>query len=128
VGLLADFQYPRREVTYDRSADTVGHEGSSQSRLIVYRPPGGIGLYQTFYTVPNGKVFLLRHVSSEPGSNVIRVNGLDTFSGGETQDFDPAVKFEAGTTFEGWANVAGKIVRLIGLEEDLSVQAARNYL
>jgi hypothetical protein len=128
VGLLADFQYPRREVTYDRSADTVGVEGSSLSKLIVYRPPGGIGLYQTFYTVPQGKVFLLRHISSEAGTNVIRVNGLDTFSGGQELDFEPAVKFEGGTTFAGWGNDASKLVRLVGVEEDLSMQAARNYL
>jgi len=128
VGLLANFEYPRREVTYDRAADTVGPEGSSVSRLIVYRPPGGLGAYQTFYTVPAGKVFLLRHISSEPGTNYIRINGLDTFSGGVAEDFDPPIKFLAGTVFEGWANAVGDIIRLIGVEEDLSVQAARNYL
>lgn len=129
MGLLADFQYPRRErpVSSDRTADVFDSAGSSVSKLVVYRPPGGIGAWQTFYTVPQGKVFLLRSVSSEPGSNYIRVNGLDTFSGGVAEDFDPPIKFEAGTTFEGWANVAGKILRLIGVEEDLSVQAARNF-
>ncbi len=128
MGLLADFQYSRRKVTYDRSTDLVGPEGSSQSKLIVYRPPGGLGVYQVFYTVPPGKVFLLRHVSSETGANVIKVNGLDTFSGDIPQDFEPAIKFEAGTTFSAWANILGDIVRLVGVEEDLSVQAARNYL
>jgi hypothetical protein len=93
------------------------------SKFIVYRPPGGIGAYQTFYTVPQGKIFLLRSVSGTQG---MRVNNLDTFDAGNNV-FDTPIKFSAGDYFSAWANVASAIVRVSGVEEDLSVQAGRNF-
>jgi hypothetical protein len=129
VGLLADFQYTRRErpVSSDRTADVFGASGSSQSKFIVYTAPGGIGAYATFYTVPSGKVFLLRKISSGTGANLIRINGVDTFEGGTDEEFDPPIKYESGTAFGAWSLPIGTLYRLVGVEEDLSVQASRNF-
>lgn len=128
MGLLARWEFPRKErpVSADRTADTFGFEGASETKFTVYRPPGGVGSYQVFYTVPTGKVFLLRGVTVE-GGNVCRVDGLDTFEGG-TVDFDPPIKYPSGTQFSGFGNVAADLIKIWGVEEDQTVQAARNFI
>lgn len=128
MGLVARWTKPRGDKpTYsERGGDFVGRSGSSQTKTIIYRPPGGIGAYQTFYTVPSGKVFMLKSIANP--TNTVRVNNLDTYAAGEIQTFDQPTRYEAGNYFSAWANVAGAIVKITGVEEDLSVAAERNRI
>lgn len=130
MGLIArwEFERPKRSPE-GRTADTFDNSGTSSSRLIIYRPPGGIGTYAVFYTVPTGKVFLLRSIAIT--NNTVRVNGnTSEFTVWETGDqlseeYDPPIKYPSGTTFWAFQNVTSAYVRLVGVEEDESLQASR---
>lgn len=127
MGLRAVYKYTRHAPVYtQRGSDTVTFEGQSISKFVTYTPPGGIGAYQIFYTVPQGMVFLAKMFKVI--NNTLRINGVDVLTSSSTDklEFDQAVKYPAGTTFSAFANVATALVHIHGIEETENLNKERN--
>ena len=127
MGLIADYKYSRNAPIYtERGSDMVVFEGQSTSKFITYTPPGGVGVYQVFYTVPEGMVFLAKMFKVI--NNELRINGVGVLSSGTSDrlDFDQPVKYEAGTKFSAFGNVATALVHIQGIEESQNLNKERN--
>jgi hypothetical protein len=127
MGLRANWQSERRKRAYtDRSTNIIDATGASVPKFIEYAAPAGAA-YQTLYTVPAGKVFMVRKVycsNDDPAGN-LEITGMGLFRANTDMTFDVPVRLEAGATIRAW-KVSGELYKVQGIEEDQSLQASRN--
>lgn len=135
MGLLANWEYPKKEITpfYEaRGGDYYGTEGVSDAILRRHNGNGGGG-YTTFYTVPAGKVFKLKWAAATGANGVIRLNGTDWLFGSlnVTNEvvLEQPVEYPAGTVFAG-ANTGGAadIMWIYGIEESPEINRERRVI
>ncbi len=130
MGLLANWEYQREESKpqyTERGSEYRGIEGLSESKFIVFTPVGAGG-YTTFYTVPAGRVFLLKEVQTKATSG-LRINGTEIMNGEEQVTFDQPIRYAAGTTFaSNLGSAVTDFTKLIGIEETEEINRERNVI
>lgn len=128
MGLIATWAYPRpKRPVIERTNELVNAAGVSIPKIITYEGTAGAGVYDTIYTVPDGKVFLVKKVylSNTSAAGIMTITGMGTFYADTDLDFDPPVILRAGSQIRAWRNASGELYKVTGIEEDASMQASR---
>lgn len=134
LGLLANWEYPRRKekpIGTDRTGEYTSTAGNSTPIIKIIYGDGGGG-YPTVYTVPAGKIFLLKGLTTDPTNGIIRAitntNAGMIAGPGEEATFEPPIPYKAGSSFFMFNGPVGCFNKIYGVEETEEINRERNFL